>query len=68
MAEVIGAQWSEIDFDAAVWTIPGERMKAKRDHRVPLSSRAVEILRQAKSSVPTNFVFTNGSNGNRRGD
>jgi integrase len=44
-SEVIGARWSEIDLDAAVWTIPAARMKAKRDHRVPLSHRAVEMLR-----------------------
>jgi integrase len=45
-SEVIGARWSEIDLDAAVWSIPAARMKAKRDHRVPLSHRAVEILRE----------------------
>ena len=44
-SEAIGATWNEIDLDAGVWTIPASRMKAKRDHRVPLSDRAVEILR-----------------------
>ena len=34
--EVIGAHWSEIDLDNAIWTIPGDRMKAGREHRVPL--------------------------------
>jgi integrase len=43
--EAIGARWSEIDLDAGVWTIPAARMKAKRDHRVPLSHRVVEMLR-----------------------
>ena len=43
--EAIGARWSEIDLDSGVWVIPAGRMKAKRDHRVPLSHRAVEILR-----------------------
>jgi integrase len=42
--EVIGARWSEIDFAAKIWTIPAERMKAGREHRVPLSKRAIEIL------------------------
>ncbi|MCC6310731.1 MAG: integrase arm-type DNA-binding domain-containing protein [Trueperaceae bacterium] len=42
--ETIGAQWSEIDFAAKVWTIPQERTKASRPHRVPLSDRALEIL------------------------
>jgi integrase len=43
--EVIGARWSELDLDKAVWIIPAERMKSHREHRVPLSKRAVEILR-----------------------
>ena len=42
--EVIGARWSEIDLDAKLWTIPGERMKTGREHRVPLSDQAVAIL------------------------
>jgi integrase len=42
--EVINARWSEIDFVAKVLTIPAERMKAGREHRVPLSKRAIEIL------------------------
>ena len=36
-SEVLQAQWHEIDLEAAVWTIPAARMKAKREHRVPLS-------------------------------
>jgi integrase len=43
--EVIGARWDEIDLTAKLWTIPGERMKAGREHRVPLSEAALEILR-----------------------
>lgn len=46
--EVRGAVWDEIDFDEATWTMPAERMKARRDHRVPLSTRALDILAQAK--------------------
>ncbi|MDZ4314748.1 MAG: integrase arm-type DNA-binding domain-containing protein [Azonexus sp.] len=42
--EVIGATWSEVDLDKAIWTVPAERMKAGKEHRVPLSPRAVEIL------------------------
>lgn len=45
--EVRLATWDEVDMDAAVWTIPAERMKQKREHRVPLSSPAVAILREA---------------------
>ena len=50
--EVRGAEWSEIDLDGKVWTIPKERMKKNRPHRVPLSSRAVAILEQAKGLHP----------------
>jgi integrase len=42
--EVIGAQWSEIDLEAAIWTIPASRMKAGREHRVPLPRAALLIL------------------------
>lgn len=43
--EVIGATWDEVDLDKAIWTIPASRMKAGKEHRVPLSPRAVEILK-----------------------
>lgn len=43
--EARGARWDEIDFDAALWIIPPPRMKMKREHRIPLAPRAVEILR-----------------------
>jgi integrase len=44
--EVLGMEFSEIDFDAAVWTVPGERMKMGKEHRVPLSDPALAILRE----------------------
>ncbi|MDX5986122.1 tyrosine-type recombinase/integrase [Sphingomonas echinoides] len=46
--EVLHAKWSEVDFDKAVWTIPAARMKAGKEHRVPLSPRAIEILETTK--------------------
>ena len=46
--EVRGARWSEIDFDSATWVIPAERMKGDREHRVPLSGRALEVLAEAR--------------------
>ena len=46
--EVIGAEWGEVDLAKALWTVPAERMKAGKEHRVPLSPRAVEILEQTK--------------------
>lgn len=45
--ETIGATWDEVDLDAKTWTIPAERMKAHKAHTVPLSDRAVEILKDA---------------------
>ena len=47
--EVRGARWAEIDLRAGVWTIPAGRMKAKREHRVPLCGRAVKMLRAART-------------------
>lgn len=46
--EVRDATWAEIDLAAKVWTVPANRMKAGREHRVPLSARAVEILEKAR--------------------
>ena len=46
--EVLGATWAEVDLEKAIWTVPAERMKAGKEHRVPLSPRAVEILEAVK--------------------
>ena len=57
--EIIGAKWSEIDLEKAVWTIPSERMKAGVEHRVPLSSRAFEILESINSNRnPEEYIFS----------
>ena len=55
--EVRRAVWTEFDAVAAVWTIPAARMKAKRPHRVPLSSRAVEVLDAARTIADGTLVF-----------
>jgi integrase len=55
--EVVGARWDEIDMTAGVWTVPAERMKAGREHRVPLCSRAVEVLRVMKAVQQNDFLF-----------
>lgn len=56
--EVRNADWSEIDLTKAIWTVPGDRMKAGREHRVPLSPRAVQILQTAQAlSDGTGLVF-----------
>jgi integrase len=56
--EVVGARWGEIERANGVWTIPGERMKAGREHRVPLSARALEILELLRREG--DFIFPNG--------
>jgi integrase len=57
--EVRGARWSEIDFEAKVWTIPAERMKMRRAHRVPLSAEALIVFQEAASihRAGTDLVF-----------
>jgi integrase len=55
--EVLGARWSEIDLDKKIWTVPANRMKAGREHRVPLSTCAVSILEQLAKLKAGNFVF-----------
>lgn len=47
--ETLGARWEEVSFEQAVWTIPADRMKAGRPHRVPLTERAVGILKIARA-------------------
>ena len=56
--DVIGARWSEINLDTALWTIPAARIKAGREHRVPLSSQAMKLLRPPKKDCQTEYVFT----------
>lgn len=69
--EVRGATWAEIDFASAVWTVPGERMKAGREHRVPLSDAALELLHRLRANhreafgktampAPDDFIFPGG--------
>ncbi len=56
--EVRKAEWSEIDFDKALWTIPAERMKQRQPHRVPLSGQALAILREgAELSGAGRYIF-----------
>ena len=61
--EVRRATWDEIDREAAVWTIPGARMKAQRAHRVPLSAPALEILDDATALDGTGLVFPSAQRG-----
>jgi integrase len=61
--EVLGARWSEIDLAAKVWIIPPKRMKAAREHRVPLSERALAILKRAEAAKTSHLVFPGQSAG-----
>ena len=64
VSEVRGARWEEIDVDAGTWTIPADRMKAKREHKVPLSGRALEILAEARAlSNGSGLVFPSAKTG-----
>jgi integrase len=55
--EALGARWSEIDVDGKVWAIPAARMKAGRPHSVPLSERALEIIKTIGEAKVSDFVF-----------
>ncbi len=64
--EALGARWSEIDAAEKIWVIPAERMKARREHRVPLTVRAVAILNEMKPlrQKEGDFVFPGAQEGN----
>jgi integrase len=59
--EIISARRSDVDKDAAVWTIPADRMKGDREHRVPLSRRAIEIIQGLPKDGP--YLFPGGRAG-----
>jgi integrase len=63
LGEVLGAKWNEVNFAGMLWTIPATRMKAGKEHRVPLSARAMAILEQMAATRVGEFVFP----GQRRG-
>ena len=55
--EILGMRWPEIDLDKKIWTVPANRMKAGREHRIPLSPRALAILRTLEKMKAGEFVF-----------
>jgi integrase len=64
--EVLGMRWSEIDWEQATWTVPKERMKAAREHAVPLSARCLEVLRrQQQYNGNGEYVFSGYTPGKR---
>ncbi|MEP3277057.1 MAG: integrase arm-type DNA-binding domain-containing protein [Stappiaceae bacterium] len=56
-SEILNSTWPEFDLDAALWVIPAGRMKARSEHRVPLTSRAVEILTALHDTHRSDFLF-----------
>jgi integrase len=56
-SEALGARWEEVDFKARVWTVPATRMKSSKEHRVPLSLAALDLLHQLHSTRSSDFVF-----------
>lgn len=64
--EVIGATWAEVDLAKAIWTIPADRMKAAKEHRVPLSPRAVAIL-ESLQPLGSDYLFPGAKGGNLSG-
>jgi integrase len=63
---VVGARWDEIDFNKAVWTVPGERMKKRVEHKVPLSRAAIELLTRMQDARINEFVFFATIRGTKR--
>lgn len=63
--ETLGAQWSEIDFEEKVWVVPAHRMKADVEHVVPLSDRAVRILKDLSKLRTSEFIFPGIKHGQR---
>ncbi|WP_263588636.1 tyrosine-type recombinase/integrase [Sphingopyxis sp. GC21] len=64
--EVIGATWAEVDLTKAIWTIPADRMKAAKEHRVPLSTRAVAILENLQP-LGSEYLFPGAKGGKLSG-
>jgi integrase len=62
-SEVLYARWSEFDLDAGLWTIPAERMKARKEHRVALSKRALAIVKELSAARSSEFVFPGQKSG-----
>lgn len=61
--EVIGANWDEINFETATWTIPASRIKAGKDHRVPLSPPAIKLLKAQAEVRQSSWLFAGGKQG-----
>ncbi|WP_281718925.1 tyrosine-type recombinase/integrase [Pandoraea apista] len=61
--EVIGATWEEFDLTKGIWTIPAERMKMRKEHRIPLSSRATALIKAQQEVQRSSYVFSGARKG-----
>ena len=61
--EVLGARWDEFDFERAVWAVPAHRIKGGREHRIPLSERALAIVKALRQADEGEFVFAGHKSG-----
>lgn len=57
VSEAVNARWDEIDLQHKMWIVPAERMKAHREHRVPLSDAAIRLLKPLKDEKQSDYVF-----------
>ncbi len=57
VSEAVKAKWDEIDFQRKVWTVPADRMKSGREHRVPLSDAAIKLLLALKEEKQSDYIF-----------
>ena len=64
--ELRGAQWAEIDFNKAVWIIPGVRMKMRRPHRVPLAPQTINVLKNLRAITGASQLIVPGARGRGR--
>jgi integrase len=68
LGEALGAEWDEVDLRTGTWTIPGNRMKGGREHRVPLSPAAAALLKQMAAIRTSDFVFPGARRGRAVGE
>lgn len=61
--EVRGATWQEIDLESKIWTIPAERMKAGKEHRIPLSDEAIALIKNISQVSDSQYIFPAPRNG-----
>jgi integrase len=61
--EVLGARWEEVDLKTATWTVPADRMRAGREHKVPLSRAAIAVLQAMHAVRQSGFVFPGAREG-----